>query len=56
METVAVDLDVSSNCKVSWRNEVSVFVNVLVLSSLKELALHYSRVLLGRLEDGDGVI
>ena len=56
MKIIPVDLDVSSDCNVSGVDEVVVLVNVLILSPLQELALHYARVLLRRLEDLNGVV
>lgn len=56
MEGVAVDLHVSSNSHVSWSDEGTVVVNVLVPVAVKELALDDARVLLGGLVDGDAVI
>ena len=40
MKIVSVNLDISSDSDVSGCNKVVVLVNVLVLSSLQELALH----------------
>ena len=56
MEVVTINLDVTTDWKVSWSNEVVVLVDVLILSSLEEWTFDDTRVLLGRLEDGDGVI
>lgn len=56
MEAVSIDFDVSSDSDVSGRKEVSVLVDVLVLPPFEELAFHDAGVLLGRLEDGNGVI
>jgi hypothetical protein len=56
MEAVAIDFYVSSNCKVSWRKKISIFVYILVLPSFQELAFHDARVLLGRLENRDRII
>jgi hypothetical protein len=56
MEAVPIDLDVSSDGEVSRTDKVQVFIHILVLPSLQELPFHHSRVLLGWLEDGDGVV
>ena len=56
MEVVAVDLDISTDWKVSWSNELHVVVDILVLVSLKEWTFNDTRVLLSWFEDGDGII
>ncbi len=56
VEVVAVDLDVAADGHVSRRDELLVLVHILVLSALKELALHDARVLLGGFVNGDGVV
>lgn len=56
MEAVAVDLDVATERHVGRRDEGAVLVHVFVLGALEELALHDARVLLGWLEDRDGVV
>ena len=56
MEVITINLDVTADWKVSWGDEVVVLVHVLILSSLEEWTFDDTGVLLGRFEDGDGVI
>ena len=42
METVAIDLHVSSNVQVSRVQEVAILVHILVPTALQELALHHA--------------
>ena len=49
VESVAVDLDITTNREVSKSQEGVVVVDVLVLAAMKELAFDDARVLLGRL-------
>lgn len=51
VEGMTVDFDVTAKRHVSRRNEFKSFINVLVLSSLKELAFHDAGVLLRGLID-----
>ena len=56
VEVVGVDLDVSTNWKVSRADHLHVLIDVLVLLSGKEWTLNDTRVLLGGLEDRDGLV
>lgn len=56
MEAVTIDLDVASNRDFRRSDEFHVLVNILVLLSLKELSFDNTGVLLGWLEDRDGVV
>jgi len=56
VEVVSVDLHVSAERHVSWGEPFTILVEVLVLSSLQELARDDTGVLLLGLVDGDGVI
>jgi hypothetical protein len=56
VERVTVDLDVAADAEISEGQELVVVVNVLVLSSVEELALDDSAVLSGHLVDTNGVI
>ena len=56
MEVVAIDLDISAHWQVGWSDMLHGLVHVLVLSSLQEWTLDDTRVLLGWLKDGDGII
>lgn len=56
MKVIPVDLDVTSDGNVSGSDELVVLVDILVLSPLQELAFHDARVLLGWLEDLDGIV
>ena len=53
---MTIDLHVSTDSHVTWSDPGVVVVNVLVLVTVKELALYDSRVLLGWLIDRDAVI
>lgn len=56
VEVVAVDLYVAADAQICRGDEFLIFVHIFVLSALEELALHNAAVLLGRLEDGNGVV
>ena len=56
VEVVTIDLNVAAHWHVCWGDELQLFVNILILSSLQEWSLNNTRVLLGWLEDGDGVV
>lgn len=56
MEGVSIDLHVATHWHVSWRQSLSLLVNILVLSALEEFTWDDAGVLLGRLVDGDAVI
>jgi len=56
VEGVPIDLDISANGHIAWRDRRVVVVNVLVLVSVQELALDDTGVLLGWLVDRDAVV
>ena len=56
MERVTINLHVSSNGHVSWRNEGHALVNVLVLALVEELALDNATVLLRWLVDANVIV
>lgn len=56
IERVAVDSDLASNGQVSWRDERVVFVDVLVLVLVQELALDDARVLLRWFVDAQAAV
>lgn len=56
MEVVPVDSNVATNWHFAWSNESIVFVYIFVLSSLQKWSLDDTRILLGWLEDWNGVI
>lgn len=56
MERVTINLHVSSDGHVSWRNESHALVNVLVLALVEELALDNATVLLRWLVDANVVV
>lgn len=55
-ETVPVDFHGRTECHIGRSDEGTVLIHVLVLGALQEFALNDTRVLLGGLEDGDGVV
>ena len=56
MEVVTVDLHVTAHYEVAGGDELVLFVYILVLLPLQEWSFDNSGVLLGRLEDRDGVV
>lgn len=56
MEVVSIDLDITSDRQISWRDELHSLIDVLILSSLQEWSLNDTRILLSWLKDRDGVI
>lgn len=56
IEVVPIDLHIAAQPEVSWSYELLVLINIFVLSTFKEFALHYATVLLGWLEDRNGII
>ena len=56
VEVVGVDLDVTTDRKVSWGNEFHSIIDVLIFESLKEWTFDDTTVLLGWLEDGDCIV
>lgn len=56
VETMPVDLYISTKSEVSWCDEVTVLVNVFVLSSFQEFTFNYSWVLLCWLKDWKSVV
>ena len=56
MERVSIDLHVTADGHVSWGDEGTALIDVLVLSLVQELALNDSTVLLGGLIDANVVI
>jgi hypothetical protein len=56
MEVVTIDLDISSDWKISWGDELHLLVDILILLSGKEWSLDNTRILLSWLENRDGVV
>lgn len=56
VEAVSIDLNVSAQSQVSGTEESSVLIHILVLSPLKELTLHDSRILLHWFEYWNSVV
>lgn len=56
VEVVSIYLDVVAQTEVSWGDKIAIFVHILVLISVEELSFDDARVLLGWLENGNGVV
>jgi hypothetical protein len=56
MELVPIDLHISTNSHIGWDKECSIFINILILPPLQELAVHDTRILLRWLKDRYSII